>query len=155
MNKAEEFLNANLPYGRIQHFNQSTSSAEEAANAIGCTVSQIAKSLSFKLNGECILIVAAGSAKIDNQKYKARFNSKAVMLGRDEVFEKLGYPIGGVCPFCLNGKAKIYLDCSLKKFDTVYTAAGTPDSVVCLTVQELEKLSGADDWVDVCKNLSE
>lgn len=151
MNQAEEFLKNHLPEGRIQFFSQSSATSEMAAEAIGCTVSQIAKTLSFKGENECIVLVAAGDAKVDNPKYKARFNTKAVMLGYDEVYEKLGYPVGGVCPFCLNDKAKIYLDQSLRRFDCVYTAAGTQNSVVRLTLTELEELSGAEGWVDVCK----
>ena len=98
-----------------------------------------------------VLIVAAGDAKIDNPKYKAQFHTKAKMLTREEVEEKIGHAVGGVCPFAVNEGVEIYLDKSLKRFETVYPAAGSSNSAIQMTMEELEKYSGSSRWIDVCK----
>ena len=99
----------------------------------------------------CILVVAAGDAKIDNAKYKARFGTKAKMIPAAEVEEKIGHAVGGVCPFAVNEGVKIYLDESLKRFHTVFPACGSSNSAIELTMEELEEYSGTGEWVDVCK----
>ena len=111
----------------------------------------ICKSLSFKIDERTILILTAGDAKVDNKKYKAFFSAKAKMLAPDEVIERIGHAIGGVCPFAVNEGVEVYLDESMKRFDYVYPAAGSSNSAIKLTLPELEKYSGYKEWVDVCK----
>lgn len=137
---------------RIRELEISSATVELAAAAIGCEAARIAKSITFKLGDEAILIVAAGDGKIDNAKYKAQFGAKAKMLTPDEVETLIGHSIGGVCPFGINEGVKVYLDCSLKRFESVYPACGSSNSVMELSVEELEKYSGSVAWVDVCKN---
>ena len=136
---------------RIKEFDVSSATVELAAQALGCEGKRIAKTLSFMLNSKPILIVAAGDAKVDNAKYKARFGAKAKMLTPDEVIELVGHAVGGVCPFAVNDGVSIYLDVSLKRFDIVYPAAGSSNSAVELNIPELESLCADAEWVDVCK----
>ncbi len=137
---------------RVQEFDVSSATVELAAQALGCEPCRIAKTLSFLVNGQPILIVAAGDAKIDNQKYKARFASKAKMLSPEEAETLIGHAVGGVCPFAVNEGVTVYLDESLKRFETVFPACGSSRSAIELTLGELETYSGFSDWVDVCKN---
>lgn len=136
---------------KIQEFKVSSATVELAAIALNCEPERIAKTLSFKLGDECILIVTAGDAKIDNAKYKAKFNTKAKMLAFDEVEPMTGHAVGGVCPFGINEGVKVYLDESLKRFETVFPACGSSNSAIELTVPLLEKASEALEWIDVCK----
>ena len=136
---------------RISLFDVSSATVELAAQALGVEGARIAKSLSFKLDNGCILIIAAGDARIDNKKYKAKFQKKASMPSADEVLEFIGHPVGGVCPFGIKPGVPVYLDESLKRFDIVYPAAGTANSAVKLTIDELYQCSEALEWVDVCK----
>lgn len=136
---------------RIQEFDVSSATVELAAKALNCEPKRIAKTLSFMLNGNAILIVTAGDAKIDNHKYKERFGAKAKMLSADEVETLVGHAVGGVCPFGINEGIEVYLDESLKRFDTVFPACGSSNSAIELSPQELEKYSGSSEWVDVCK----
>ena len=136
---------------RIQLFDVSSATVELAAQAVGVEGARIAKTLSFKLDSGCILILAAGDARIDNKKYKATFHKKASMPSADEVLEQIGHPVGGVCPFGIKPGVTVYLDESLKRFDIVYPAAGTGNSAVKLTIDELYTCSEAIGWVDVCK----
>lgn len=135
---------------RAMEFPVSSASVTEAAVAVGCEEKQIAKTMSFKVDGKAILIVMAGDARIDNPKYKAQFHTKAAMLKGDEVEELTGHPIGGVCPFDVKEGATVYLDASLKRFETVYPACGS-NSAIELSIEELEKCSGFEDWVDIGK----
>ena len=112
---------------------------------------RIAKTLSFLLGDGCILIVAAGDAKIDNKKYKAKFGAKAKMLAHDDVPEYIGHAVGGVCPFVVKEGVRVYLDESLRRFETVFPACGSSNSAIELTIPELEEYSKFDEWVDVCK----
>ncbi|AFS79314.1 YbaK/aminoacyl-tRNA ligase-associated domain-containing protein [Gottschalkia acidurici 9a] len=137
---------------RIQEFEVSSATVELAAMAIGCEPERIAKSLSFKIENKAILIVAAGDAKVDNAKFKTQFNTKAKMLASDEVESFIGHAIGGVCPFGINENVDVYLDISLKRFDKVFPACGSSNSVIELTIDELEKYSKYIEWIDVCKN---
>ena len=137
---------------RVQEFDVSSATVELAAQALGCEPCRIAKTLSFLVNGQPILIVAAGDAKIDNQKYKARFASKAKMLSPEEAETLIGHAVGGVCPFAVNEGVTVYLDESLKRFETVFPACGSSRRAIELTLGELETYSGFSDWVDVCKN---
>ena len=136
---------------RIQEFEESSATVELAAKALKCEPKRIAKTLSFKINDKPILIVVAGDAKIDNSKYKAQFNKKAKMLTYEEVLELIGHPVGGVCPFAINDGVIVYLDKSLKRFETVYPACGSANSAIELSIEELEKYSNYISWVDVCK----
>ena len=136
---------------RILEFDTSSATVELAAQALGCEPCRIAKTLSFMLEDGAILIVAAGDAKIDNTKYKARFGKKAKMLTPDEVVQRVGHAVGGVCPFAVNPGVTVYLDESLKRFDTVFPACGSSNSAIELTIPELEKYSVLSGWVDVCK----
>lgn len=136
---------------RILEFNKSSATVKEAAIAIGTSESRIAKTLSFKVEDKTILIVCAGDTKIDNVKYKNEFKEKAKMLNTEEVEQKVGHTIGGVCPFAVNDNVLVYLDISLKRFNTVFPACGSSNSAIELTIEELEKYSNFIKWVDVCK----
>lgn len=149
--KVREYFNSVGINSRIKEFSESSATVELAAHALGCAPERIAKTLSFKLKDDCILIVTAGDVKIDNSKYKARFGAKASMLKLDEAAELIGHAVGGVCPFAVNDGVKVYLDESLKRFETVFPACGSSNSAIELTIAELEKYSAFIDWVDVCK----
>ena len=136
---------------KILEFDVSSATVELASKALNCEPCRIAKTLSFIVNGEAILIVTAGDMKIDNPKYKAQFGTKAKMLKADEVTELVGHSVGGVCPFAVNDGVKVYLDESLKRFETVFPACGSSNSAIELTIPELEKYSAFESWVDVCK----
>ena len=136
---------------RIQEFDVSSATVELAAQALGCDEARIAKSITMNVNGECVIIVTAGDVKIDNQKYKAEFSTKAKMLTHEQALEMTGHAVGGICPFALNDGCRVYLDESLKRFDYVYPACGSSNSAVKLTPDELEKYSHSIKWVDVCK----
>lgn len=136
---------------RIMEFDVSSATVELAALAVGVEGKRIAKTLSFLTEDGCILIVAAGDAKIDNSKFKAQFHCKAKMLPHDAVPQYIGHAVGGVCPFAVNEGVKIYLDCSMKRFETVFPACGSNNSAIELTLDELQRYSGSECWVDVCK----
>ena len=137
---------------RIREFTVSSATVELAAEALGCAGCRIAKSLSFSVNGAPILVVAAGDAKVDNAKFKAQFAVKAKMLSPEDTLSLIGHAVGGVCPFSVKEGVKIYLDVSLKRFDTVFPACGSSNSAIELTIPELEQYSACAGWVDVCKN---
>lgn len=149
--KVREYFKAVGIEGRIKEFSESSATVELAANALGCAPERIAKTLSFRVKDDCVLIVAAGDVKIDNSKYKAQFGAKASMLKFDEAAELIGHAVGGVCPFAVNDGVKVYLDESLKRFPTVFPACGSSNSAIELTIAELERYSGYLAWVDVCK----
>lgn len=136
---------------RILEFNVSSATVELAALALGCKPERIAKTLSFHLGEEAILIVTAGDAKIDNSKYKKEFHQKAKMLAYDEAEILIGHAVGGVCPFAVNNCVRIFLDESLKRFETVFPACGSDNSAIKLTIPELEKYCEYEKWIDVCK----
>lgn len=138
--------------GKMKEFAQSSATVELAAKAAGVEPGKIAKTLSFKVENNAILIVAAGDARIDNKKYKERFGIKAKMLTPEEVVAFTGHHIGGVCPFDVKEESvKTYLDESLRRFDVVLPAAGSDNNCVVLTLEELERASKSEGWVDVCK----
>lgn len=138
--------------GDILEFDLSSATVELAAQAVGCEPKRIAKTLSFAVDGGCALIVCAGDAKVDNPRFKAQFHTKAKMLTPDEVVSFTGHAVGGVCPFAIENPAvATYLDESLRRFETVFPAAGSDHSAIELTLPELEVYSGAAGWVDVCK----
>ena len=137
---------------RIMEFEESSATVELAAHAAGCEPARIAKTLSFKVEDKPVLIVAAGDAKVDNGKYKAFFHTKAKMLTKEEAVELIGHAVGGVCPFAVKDGVSVYLDVSMKRFETVFPAAGSSNSAIELNMEELEKYSGSLGWTDVCKN---
>ena len=136
---------------RVREFTVSSATVELAALALGVEGARIAKTLSFKSGDGCILILAAGDARIDNHKFKEKFHMKAKMLTPDEVLSLVGHPVGGVCPFGINEGIDVYLDDSLKRFETVFPAVGSPSSAIELNLDELFKYSNAGEWIDVCK----
>ena len=138
--------------GDVMEFPASSATVELAAQAVGCEPARIAKTLSFAVDGGCVLIVCAGDAKIDNAKFKAQFHTKAKMLTPDEVTEMIGHAIGGVCPFGIKEGVKVYLDESMKRFDSVFPAAGSSNSAIELTCDQLEQVAqNCQGWGDFCK----
>lgn len=140
---------------RILEFPVSSATVALAAQALGCEEARIAKTLSFAQGEGCILVVAAGDAKVDNAKFKARFAMKAKMLSPDDAERLVGHAVGGVCPFGVNAGVPVYLDESLRRFETVFPACGSANSAIELTLDELERFSNAEGWVDVCKGWQE
>ena len=136
---------------RILEFDVSSATVELAAQALHCEGARIAKTLSFHVGEQAILIVTAGDTKIDNAKYKATFGTKAKMLSFEEVEPLIGHGVGGVCPFGIKEGVKVYLDESMKRFQTVFPACGSSNSAIELTISEMEQYSGYEKWVDVCK----
>ncbi len=143
------FKEKNLDY-EILEFNESSATVNLAANALGVEPDLIAKTLATKLKDRSILIVTKGTAKIDNRKYKDFFQTKCKMLKFDEVLEETGHPVGGVCPFGLRNPLEIYLDVSLKEFEYVYPAAGSKNSAIKITPDEIQNITSGE-WIDVCK----
>lgn len=136
---------------RIQEFDVSSATVELAAEALGCSAERIAKTLAFLVDGSPILIVASGDARIDNPKFKGQFHTRAKMVAPDTAEELVGHAVGGVCPFAVVKGVPVYLDVSLKRFSTVFPACGSSNSVIELSITELEEFSQHKDWVDVCK----
>ena len=139
----------------ILEFPVSSATVELAAQAVGVIPARIAKTLSFFVDKSCVLIVAAGDAKIDNSKYKAMFHTKAKMLTPEQVSDFTGHAIGGVCPFGNPEGVRTYLDMSLQRFNTVFPAAGSSNSAIELTCDELADYSHSLGWIDVCKGWQE
>lgn len=136
---------------RIIELEESSATVELAAQALGCEPARIAKSLSFMVSGQPILVISAGDVKVDNTKYKTQFGAKAKMLTTDQVESLIGHAVGGVCPFGINEGVTVYLDESLKRFTTVFPACGSGNSAIELTIPEMEQYSEYKKWVDVCK----
>lgn len=139
---------------RIREFETSSATVELAAKALNCEPCRIAKTLSFIVDNNPILIVAAGDMKVDNSKYKTQLGAKAKMLTPEQALTLIGHAVGGICPFAVNEGVKVYLDMSLQRFDTVFPACGSANSAIELSIRELEKYSGFVGWVDVCKPVS-
>ena len=136
---------------RVQEFDVSSATVELAAQALGCEPCLIAKTMSFLLEEHVVLVVLAGDARVDNAKFKAFFHQKAKMLSHEQVAERTGFPVGGVCPFLAPEGTRVYLDESLKRFEYVYPAAGSRNSAVRLTPAELERTVKPEGWVDIGK----
>ncbi len=149
--RVREYFRTKGIEGKILEFEVSSATVALAAQALHCEENRIAKTLSFHLGEQVILIVAAGDAKIDNAKYKAFFGTKAKMLSFEEAEPFIGHAVGGVCPFAVNEGVKVYLDVSLKRFVTVFPACGSSNSAIELTIDELEKYAEPVGWIDVCK----
>lgn len=135
----------------ILEFDISSATVELAAQALGCEPARIAKTLSFKTPKNIIVVVSSGNARTDNKKFKNQFGVKARMISREDVLDSLGHDIGGVCPFALKEEVHVFLDISLKNFETVFPACGSSNSAIELTCEELAEYSGYDKWVDVCR----
>ena len=153
LEKAKEYLKAKGYADHIIELEESSATVQLAAEALGVEPGMIAKTMSFLTEDGPILILTEGTAKIANRKYKDYFHEKAKMIPFGEVEEYIGHAPGGVCPFGIKDGIKVYLDESLKRFDTVYPAAGTDHSAVKLTIAELEEVAGAGGWIDVCKEM--
>ena len=149
--KVRSFFHSNGMEERILEFAESSATVELAAHAVGCEPARIAKTLSFDLAGEPILVVTAGDMRIAGAKFKAEFHGKPKMLPAAEVEDRTGHAVGGVCPFALKDGVTVYLDVSMKRFGTVFPACGSSNSAIELSPEELARLSGAAGWVDVCK----
>lgn len=149
--KVREYFRARGIENRILEFDSSSATVALAAQAVGCEENRIAKTLSFHVGDDVVLIVTAGDTKINNSKYKAQFGTKAKMLSFAEVEPLIGHGVGGVCPFAVNEGVVVYLDESLKRFETVFPACGSANSAIEMTMEDLEKYSGYKEWIDVCK----
>lgn len=147
--KVREYLKKYEKDEEIVEFDESSATVAEAAQAIGCGEADIAKTLSFLVDGKPILIVMAGDKRCDNHKYKEFFHEKAHMIPREDLVELVGHEAGGVCPFGVNDGVTIYLDESLKKHEFVYPACGSSNSAIKLSIQELERLSNYKEWIGV------
>ncbi len=154
LEKVREHFKAYGIEDRIIELSESSATVELAAHALHTEPCRIAKTLSFMLSDRPILVVTAGDVKIDNAKYRHTFGAKAKMLTVDQAAELIGHAVGGVCPFGLNDGVTVYLDESLKQYETVFPACGSSNSAIELTIPELEKYSGYDKWVDVTKAVS-
>ena len=150
-----DYLKAFGKEGDVREFEVSSATVQLAAEALGVEPARIAKTLSFEMEDGCLLVVAAGDAKIDNPKFKAAFGRKATMLSPDRVLALTGHAVGGVCPFALPEGVRVVLDVSLRRFGTIFPAAGSSSSAIELTCGELETLSGSREWLDVCKGWQE
>lgn len=155
IDKVREYLKKWEREKDILEFETSSATVELAAQALGVEPARIAKTLAFRNGENAMLVVTAGDAKTDNSKFKAEFGFKARMLTSDETLEFTGHAVGGVCPFGLKMDIPVFLDISLKRFDTVYPACGSSNSAIKLTCSELEKYSMYKNWVDVCKDWQE
>lgn len=142
-------------HDRILEFPVSSATVELAAQALNCTPARIAKTLSFMVDDAPVLIVTAGDAKIDNSKFKSFFHTKAKMLTAEQAEALVGHAVGGVCPFATKEGVLVYLDESLKRFNTVFPACGSSNSAIELTIPEMELYSGFVQWLDVCKGWQE
>ena len=136
---------------KVVEFEKSTATSEQAAQALNCEVGRIAKTISVFVNKKPILVLMSGDMKLDNKKFKSRFNCRPHMIPIDEVENLIGHAVGGVCPFAVNEGIPIYLDESLKRFEFIYPAAGSSNSVVKLKIDELPRYINFSDWVDVSK----
>ena len=137
--------------GRVIELSESSATVDLAARALGTEPDRIAKSLSFLLDDKAIVIVVSGESRVDNKKFKKRFQKKAKMIPFDTVEYWTGFAPGGVCPFALKEGVDVYLDESLKKYDTVFPAAGSGSSAIEMTMDQLERLTGYREWVDVVR----
>ncbi len=149
LNDVKEYLKKYNADDRVVVLDESSATVSLAAHALHTTEERIAKTLSFRVSDKIVLIVLAGDAKINNSKFKHYFGEKAHMLQFDEVESLTGHPVGGVCPFAVKPGVEVYLDESLKRFETVFPACGSPTSAIEVTIKELEEFSNPVDWIDV------
>ena len=151
LDRVQAFFRAHGMEAQVLVLAASSATVEMAAQALGCAPQRIAKTLSFWVEDQCALIVTAGDARIDNSRFKERFACKARMPSAQEVLEKTGHAVGGVCPFAIPADVPVYLDASLRRFETVFPACGSDNSAIELTIPQLEQYAACADWVDVCK----
>ena len=151
LEKVREYFKKYDLDSRIKEFEVSSATVELAAEAVGVDPEKIGKTLSFMVNDKPVLIVVSGDAKINGTKFKAQFNTKSKMIDTDVVEELIGHDVGGVCPFAINDGVDVYLDRSIKRFSKVYPASGSSNSIIELTIEEMEEHSGYIQWIDVCK----
>jgi len=149
--KVKSFFASRGMEDKVMEFDVSSATVELAAQALHCEECRIAKTLSFHVGDKVVLVVMAGDVKIDNQKYKAVFGTKAKMLAYEEAPVLIGHAVGGVCPFAVNEGVAVYLDESLKRFETVFPACGSANSAIELTPAQLEEYAGSLGWIDVSK----
>ncbi len=149
--KVKEYLRQYNKDNEVIVLQESTATVDLAAKALNVIPARIAKTLSFKVNDQYILVVAAGDTKIDNKKYKQYFGIKAKMLSPEEVINQIGHKIGGVCPFAVNQNVKVYCDISLQRFSSVFPACGSANSAIELSCDQLFSISKAVEWIDICK----
>lgn len=154
LEKAKAHLHKYNMEDRVMEFPVSSATVKEAAEALGCEEAEIAKTMSFLVGEQPILIVTAGDQKIDNAKFKAYFHMKAKMIPHDEVEPLIGHEVGGVCPFGTHTNVKVYLDVSMRRLATVYPACGSHNSAIGLSIEELEQASEYEKWIDVCKDVA-
>ena len=149
--KVRHFLIENNLGDRLTEHAETIDTVEHAAQRIGCTEPEIAKTLSFIVDDKPVVVVMAGDGRVNSSKFKAKFHTKPHMVPRDEVEELIGFQPGGVCPFAVDKDIPIWLDVSMKRFDYVHPAGGNEFTSVKITPAELEIASGAEGWCDVCK----
>ncbi len=155
LKNVREYLKQYKLDNQILEFPVSSATVKEAAEAIGCREANIAKTMSFLVEEQPIVIVVAGDRKIDNAKYKQEFHKKAKMVPFEQVEEIIGHEVGGVCPFAVNKGVEVYLDESLKEFEHVYPACGSHNSAIKLTIKQLEETTNYKKWIDVCKKIGD
>lgn len=151
LEKAKEHLAKFGKADDVMEFDTSSATVELAAQAVGCEPARIAKTLSFAVDDRVALIVCAGDARVANPKFKERFHTKPKMLKAEEAEERIGHAVGGVCPFGVSDECDVYLDESLRRFDTVFPACGSSNSAIEVSPAELERLTPGSTWIDVCK----
>lgn len=151
IDKVKEYFRTYNIEEKVIELSESSATVLAAAHAIGCKEEEIAKTLSFDVFNNAVLIVMAGDSKIDNNKYREYFKTKAKMLDHNEVENLIGHPVGGVCPFAIKPNVKVYLDNSLKRFEYVYPACGSSSSAIKLSIEELEKYSNYIEWIDISR----
>ena len=151
LERAKTYLAGYGRDGDILEFDVSSATVELAAQAVGCAPERIAKTLSFSVGDRVALVVCAGDVRVANPRFKERFGCKAKMLSADEVEERIGHAVGGVCPFGVKDGCDVYFDESLRRFDVIYPACGSSNSAIALTPDELARIVPAGVWVDVCK----
>lgn len=153
LERAKEYLKKYNLEKEIMEFPVSSATVSDAAKAINCAEAEIAKTMSFIVNDNPIVIVASGGCKIDNSKYKQEFHTKAKMIPFEDVEKLIGHAVGGVCPFGVNENVKIYLDESLKKLEYFYPACGSSNSAIKLNVEKIQEITNYEKWIDVCKEI--
>ena len=151
IDKVREFFAGTELEGKIMEADESSATVELAAHAFHTEPDRIAKSLSFLQDETPVLVIASGLSRVDNRKYKDQFKMKAKMIPFEEVEGYIGHAPGGVCPFAVNEGVKVYLDVSLKKYETVFPAAGNSNSAIEMTIPQMERYTGSLGWIDVCK----
>lgn len=151
IDKVKEYFKEYGIEDRIREFDVSSATVELAAKALGCENERIAKTLSFTFDDKVVLIVAAGDVKVDNKRFKETFGKKAKMVALEDAERLIGHAVGGICPFAVNEGVEVYLDESLKRFETIFPACGSSNSAIELSIEELEKYSNYIAWIDVAK----